>query len=209
MRLRRVRTDGTVVDTIALPSCAQRAPPAKFRFTGSDPGGMMMRIPFLAATLWVPDGRGGAWCSPNDEYVLVHRRLGSADTLNAVRRPYTRLPVSSAERDSAEARARKTLAKYRVVDADYSLIPKVHPIFSRLNHDDKGNVWARLVTPTGSESRFDVYDSNGRQVATVTTRVPFRPAFPIHVRGDHVYGVALDEDDVQHVVRARIVRGPR
>ena len=211
-RLRRVRTDGTA-DTIPFPECQQRNPPAMISFSGENPNpgpgqslNMFTLIPFQPRPLFAFDGQGGLWCAPNDEYVLVRMRLGGSDTLQTVRRQYTRLSVPRAERDSAIAQTRKSLAEFKVVTADYSLIPTSHPVFTRLDVDDRGQLWARRTTQAGSPSGFDVFDSSGRMVATVASTVRFAPNLPVHIRADHVYGVVLGEDDTPQVVRARIVR---
>ena len=209
-RIRRVRTDRALADTIPETSCAPRSTPAKTVFTGSTPGAgnMFYGVPFLPRSLSVFDGRSGYWCSPNDEYLLVHRSLGKGDTLHAVRKPYSRVPVSREQREKAITDARTALGRYKDIDADYSLIPSAHPVFQRLDLDDKGQLWARRVT-AGSAPTIDVYDASGKEIATVTTIVPFQAFLPIHIRGDFVYGVIRDEDDVPYVVRARIVRGGR
>ena len=213
-RLRRVRLTDGVADTIPFPQCAQRNPPAKFSFTGENPGAgpgqpinAFIGIPFLPRPLVALDGRGGLWCAPNDEYVLMRLALGKSDTLQMIRVPYRRLPVAPAERDSAIAFTKTTLARFKVVDADYSLVSTSHPVFTRLDVDDKGQLWARRTTPTGSPSAFDVYDASGKPIAAVAATVRFVAHLPVHVRGDHVYGVVVNEDDVPQVVRARIVRG--
>lgn len=210
-RLRRVSTDGRIIDTIPMADCVQRNPPVKSTFRGSGmgprgPGGTTMSIPFLPRPLVVMDGKGGVWCTPNDEYLLVHRSVEKADTLHAIRQRYTRIPVPRAERDAEVERVRKALTQYSVVDADYSLIPSLHPVFVRLDADDRGRLWARRTASPGAPHQFDVYDTNGRAVATVTTTIPFARYVPLHFRGDHVYGVAEDADGVPHVVRARIIR---
>lgn len=207
-RIQRVRIDGVIVDTLPEAACTQRSKPAKTTFTGSTPGvgNSFYGIPFLPRELSVFDGRSGYWCSPNDEYLLVHRSLANGDTLHAVRKPYTRVPVSREERERAVTDARTSLARYKDIDADYSLIPSAHPVFQRLDLDDKGQLWARRVTADSSRA-IDVYDGAGKQIATVTTTIPFQAWLPIHIRGDFVYGVIRDEDDVPYVVRARILRG--
>ncbi len=210
-RIRRVRTDGTIADTVPGPSCSPRNPPGKTAFTGSTPGGgnTGMTIPFLPRTLVAFDGANGYWCAPSDEYVLVHRSLATGDTLHTVRKPYTRVPVTKEQRDEAIADARRTLARHKDIDADYSLIPTVQPVFQRLDVDDKRQLWARRTTAPGSPAAIDVYDITGKHIAVVTTTIPLRTYVPVHIQGDFVYGSALDEDDVQYVVRARIVRGGR
>ena len=210
-RLRLVTTAGRIVDTIPAAGCDQRNPPARTFFRGSGigpngPGNTNMSIPFLPQPIAAMDGRGGYWCTPNDEYLLVHRALGSSDILHAIRIPYSRLPVPRAERQEAIEKMRTTLSRYTVNDADYSLVPDTRPVFERLDVDDQGLLWARRTVPTGSPIRFDIYDATGRAVATLTTTIPFARYVPLRFRGDHVYGVFNDGDDVPHVVRARIVR---
>jgi 6-bladed beta-propeller len=207
-RLRRVRTDGTIVDTIPAPDCSLRNAPAKSTFVGTTPnrGNTMMQIPYLPRPLTAIDGRGAYWCAPNDEYLLLHRSLTKPDTLHSVRLRYTRIPVTPQERDSAIERAKTALSRYQQVDADYSLIPTTQPIFQRLDVDDRAQLWARKTTPSGTPPTFDVYDANGRLVATVTTALRFNSYLPIHFRGEYAYGVVQDADDVPYVVRARIVR---
>lgn len=207
-KVRRVRTDGSgAADTVAAAECHQRTRPARTRFSGTpanSPYATYVGIPFQALPITAFDGRGGYWCTPNDEYVIVHRSLAKNDTLHTVRLAYTRLRVTDEERTRAIEDVKTSLARYPVVDADYSLVPTVHPVFVRLDVDDGGRVWARRVVAKDSPLTFDVYDQNGRAVATVRTTIPF--ARGIHVKGDNVYGVVRDADDVQYVVRARIVR---
>ncbi len=211
-RLRRVRTDGAA-DTIPVPTCTYGREPLKVSFSGENPGAgpgqplnTFIGIPFFPRPLVAIDGRGGFWCAPNNEYVLVHFALEKGDTVRTVRTPYTRLPVPHAERDSAIARVKKSLSAYKLVDADYSLVPTTHPVFSRLDVSDTGQLWARRTTQAGTASAFDVYDANGRRIATADATLRFVAHLPVHVRGDHVYGVVLDEDEIPTVVRARIVR---
>jgi hypothetical protein len=210
-RLRRVQTDGKIADTIPSPECSLRNPPAKSTFTGSTPnrGSMVMQIPYFPRPLTAMDRRGAYWCAPNDEYLLLHRSLTKADTLHTVRIRYTRIPVTPQERDSAIERAKTSLGRYQQVDADYSLIPSTQPVFQRLDVDDRAQLWARKTTPSGTPPTFDVYDANGRLVATVTTTLRLNSYLPIYFRAEYAYGVVQDADDVPYVVRARIVRSTR
>ena len=53
---------------------------------------------------------------------------------------------------------------------------------------------------------YDISDDNGKLIATA--RAPFnikRFTHPV-ILGDVMHAVILDEDDVQHIVRARIRR---
>jgi hypothetical protein len=211
-RLRRVRTNGTVADTIPSPQCTQRNPPARTAFTGTRPppnaGRSVYGIPYLATPITVLDGRAGYWCAPNEDYLLVHRPLVGSDTLHVARKPYTRVPLPKDVRDKLIGDARTFLSRFPVVDADYSLIPTVYPVFQYLDVDDKGQLWARRKT-SGAASAVDIYDATGKQIAAATLTVPFETYLPLHTRGDFVYGVVRDEDEIPHIVRARIVRGGR
>ncbi len=114
-RLRRVRTDGGIADTVALPECMQREPPATWSFTGSRSGprggGGSYAIPFLPRAVRAFDGKGGIWCSPNDEYLLVYRTVGAPDTVRTVRLPYARVPVSDAEREAEVGKVKAFLSR--------------------------------------------------------------------------------------------------
>jgi hypothetical protein len=165
-----------------------------------------MGIPFYPMPITTFDGRGGYWCTLNDGYVIVRRLVGGRDTATVIRQSLPRVPVSAAERAAALERVRIGLAPYQKKEADLRLVPSVYPVFERLIVDDQERLWAQRVVPKGAPSAFDLYDVSGRRVATVTTPVRFAAYRPVVIVGDAVYGVALDSDDVQYVVRARIVR---
>jgi hypothetical protein len=210
-KVRRIRVDGSVVmDTIRGSECTQRIAPSMTSFSSTmadSPIGVFVEIPFQAKPVTRYDGRGGYWCTPNDAYLITHRSLATGDTLHTVRKPYTRLPVPSAQRDSSIESVKKSLARYPVLKADFSLVPNTYPVFQRLDVDDMGRVWARRFTQQGSPSEYDLFDLTGRAVATVTTTLNFSAFLGLHIRGDNVYGVVHDADNVQHLVRARIVKG--
>jgi hypothetical protein len=170
------------------------------------PIGIFLPIPFRVQPLGRFDGRGGYWCTPNDTYLIAHRSLAKGDTLHTIRKPYTRVPIPASRRDSAIANVKARLARYPVVNADYSLVPTAHPVFQSLDVDDAGRVWARRFTLPGTPAEYDVYDTAGRAVATVTTTLNLGAIQGLHIRGDNVYGVVWDENDVQYVVRARVVK---
>ena len=85
-------------------------------------------------------------------------------------------------------------------------------MIERITIDDQGRPWIRRATAQGVT--FDVYDRAGKPVASVEFGAATAeqgavntPAhMPFVVRGDNVYTVVLDEDDVPHVVRYQIVR---
>jgi len=58
------------------------------------------------------------------------------------------------------------------------------------------------VPPTPRPALYDVFEPNGAYVGQV--EVPPRVSTVVR-RGDYVWGVEFDDDDVQRVVRFRIV----
>jgi hypothetical protein len=194
-RVRRIRTDGSGADTIAGFDCAQRNPPARTSV-----------LPFEVVPVVAIDGRGGYWCAPNDEYVLIHRSLGTNATRETVRMPYARLPIAPEERARRIESRKQSNLDHGISGIDYSLTPREYPMFERLDVDDTGRLWAMRATRAGTAETFDLYDATGRPLATIRTTLPFDPIRPLHIKGDYVFGVVRDADDVSHVVRARIVR---
>lgn len=89
---------------------------------------------------------------------------------------------------------------------DFSRIPKVKPAIDRLTIDDQDRLWIRHTNAKGG-IEFDIYSSNGRIIATAELGVLKSSIYtPFIVRGDNIYAVVLDDDDVQHVVRFKIAR---
>jgi hypothetical protein len=205
-RLRRIKPSGALGDTLPFPGCQLRAPPAVsyFRFV-SGTSSMNVTVPYLAQpqTVFAPDGT--AWCAPKDEYAIYHFRVGRPETLHVVRQSVPPAVVPAAVRDSAIKSYRTMIARSSSSNFDPDAIPKVHPVIATIRADDANRLWVRrvAVTPRAAMA-FDLYDPRGKPLATVQTTLRWT-GIPL-VAGDHAYGVVIDDDDVQHVVRARIVR---
>jgi hypothetical protein len=110
------------------------------------------------------------------------------------------VPVTRRERDSVIAR----------FDArgpsgfDYGRIPRTKPAILRILVDEQGRAWVRREDANRAVF-FDVFASDGTLLATVELGLRRSPAFlPFVVRGNNLYTVVLDDDDVQHVVRFAI-----
>jgi hypothetical protein len=108
--------------------------------------------------------------------------------------------VDPAERDAAIEGIRERVSGREL---DWAQVPTERPIVEALVLDDVGRIWVQ-VRATDTGTTYDVFSRNGHYEGTVTTdlRILSTPA-PIIV-GDFFLGVAVDELDVQHVVRARI-----
>lgn len=160
-------------------------------------------VPYTPTLSWTFDPRGHVWFGITAPYRVYQRRL-AGDTLRIIERAYAPLPVTPTDRDSAIGRLEWFTKQGGQVDA--SRIPKVKPAFDRFFLDDDGNLWVDPVTVRQDDNRvFDVFDSRGRYLGGARSdfSIVGTPVF----RGDWLYAVTQDENDVPFVVRARIVRG--
>ena len=83
-------------------------------------------------------------------------------------------------------------------------VPLVRPIVIGLTIDDQGRLWVRLTPTVKGHTRYDVYNAKGAEIGTVDLPVALNQGPNVLIRGDKLYGVVLDEDDVPSVVRYRI-----
>lgn len=160
-------------------------------------------VPYTPTLAWTFDPRGYVWFGISVPYRIYQRRLGG-DTVRIIERAYEPLAVTTADRDSAIVRLEWFTKQGGQIDA--SRIPKVKPAFDRFFLDDAGNLWVDPVTARQDDGRvFDVFDPRGRYLGRARSdfSIVGTPAF----RGERLYAVTLDENDIPYVVRARIVRG--
>jgi hypothetical protein len=90
-----------------------------------------------------------------------------------------------------------------------SMLPQSHPVLRRLWTDDRDQLWVeRNRDGTADHLQFDVYDTNGIPIASVTgPRARVAAAVPV-VRGGFIYLVLLDLYDVPFLARFRIQGWP-
>ena len=198
------RADMSGVDTLsARPECGTRElSEAGTWITRSEKSTMYRSIPFAPFPLPALGPDGETWCAPNSaRYEVVRVVAGAKDTVR-ISRAIAAVPVTKAERDSVIA----GFEEKGPLGLDFGRIPRNKPAIERITVDDQGRPWVRRTNAQGV-IEFDVYSNVGQPVATVMLGRFRSPAhFPFVVRGDNVYMVVLDEDDVQHVVRFHIER---
>ncbi|MFP5354066.1 MAG: hypothetical protein ACLGIK_02780, partial [Gemmatimonadota bacterium] len=85
-----------------------------------------------------------------------------------------------------------------------TLIPTVKPVIVALDVDDRGRLWVRRESADPVRTEFDVFDANGRAVASVSAPFRIPPDGRVQVKGDVMYAVAVDGDDVPYVIRSRV-----
>jgi hypothetical protein len=209
-RWRRVALDGTVRDTVAIPSCQQGDVPLYSWYQGRSLDGqasMFDYYPFTDGGGAAPDGRGGLWCAVRTSTRAARLRIGGTDTLAETRPEVAVMPVSDTERVAAIEAARRELAQFPINDFDPSRIPATKPPIMQLSIDEHGRLWVqRALAPGASATTYDVHDSTGTRLAQVT--IPYRPAAAgpaLRARGRDLWVAVRDVDDVVSIAHFSIV----
>ena len=168
--------------------------------TKSGTGTTYRRIPFAPTAMSQLDGNGMIWCVPNSsQYEVLRLSPGATDTLR-LHRDLPPIPVSDADR-AAEI---ESIESRGPTGVDFTRIPTTKPLIARIIVDDTRRVWVQRATADGA-TRFDVYSPDGTLVAEVDGGMAkFSIWAPFTVRGDDVYTVITDENDIPSVVRYRI-----
>lgn len=229
----RYRGDGTVIDTLHPPAWRDRLEPLVARAGGattSEP------VPFAPRYVATYSPFGAFITGYPDRYAFEIHQPGQA--LVSIRREVRLEPVSRSERAAARTRVeelmRRTDPQWNWNGPD---IPAVKPAFEGVATGLDGRIWIAVVaelnfggsrsvslgggrdgaprnnrSPSASPdtpsrpAMYDVYEPDGRYLGRV--EVPPKARTLVR-RGDQVWGVALDDDDVPHIRRYRIQWGGR
>jgi hypothetical protein len=208
MSYRRLSQDAKRADTLDSPSCPGRVKQKEFVGRSADGQPVAYRaVPFYPLNYRALDRTGVIWCTRGDTYTVYGMRAGAGDTVAVIRSNAPHPRVTPEERAEVIAQIDSQFARYPKRDIDYSLIPAMKPPISGLFTDDSSRVWVMRASAPRNATDFDVWDARGRQIAAV--RIPARVrmdwVLPVVV-GNVFYAVALDDDDVQYLIRARITR---
>ena len=198
------RGDQSGVDTLwTRPECGTRElSEAGTWITRSEKSTMYRSIPFAPFPIGALGPSGETWCAPNSSRYEIMRLLPGAKDTVRITRNVPVVPVTRGERDSIIA----TFEEKGPSGLDFDRIPRAKPAIETIRVDDQGRPWVRRADASGKTS-FDVYSAGGQLLATVDFGAYRNPPFmPFVVRGNMIYAVVLDEDDVQHVVRLEIMR---
>jgi hypothetical protein len=156
---------------------------------------------FIARTVAQRDPKGRLWSGNMQNYrFALHSSTG--DTLRMIERAFEPLAVQPAEKDAILERYKNGPLRFERSD-----IPDHRLAIESFGFTRDGHMLVRVVNPPAAqETVFDVFDDEGRYLGQL--RVPLRlnawPAPQIH--GEHLLGIALNDLNVDQVVRYRIVR---
>ena len=167
---------------------------------------MVTGVPFQAYPSIARSPQDFGWCAAGGTYTVYRLRLVRGDTLQVIRGKAAPIPVTGAERDSAVAAAKALFVRSHfdpgiVVASD---IPPTKPVIIGLTLDDQNRLWVRLTSAVKGHTRYDVYDAKGTAIGTIDLPAAIHEGPDVLIRGDKLYAVVLDADDVPSVVRYRI-----
>lgn len=201
----RLGLDGQTRDTI--PGLQEIPPAARTNvITAKRPGRTSyIGYPFSLLAPPVFDPRGFNWESAGPTTYEVRKVRDDRSVVATAKRDVPPVQIPPALRD-AEIRKLEESLKGADHDADFSRIPRHFPFVAQMVVDDQSRLWTRRVLADSSRTEFDVFSPEGRFL--YSARVPARLLGfgRLIVRGDAMYAVALDEDDLPSIIRVRIPR---
>ncbi len=200
-RLAMIRFNSALqaTDTLEVPTDPKQRDFFELR---SDAGRMISGVPFQGNLAWRLSRAGTIWGMVTDEYRLFEL-ADNGDTLRTIIRPFTPLPVTDADRETAREEMKWFIERGGQVD--WSKLPSSKPATEAFFFDDEGNIWVEPVTEANRKGRVrDVFDPEGRFLGTIELPFALQSSPAPTFRAGTLYGVVHDELEVPFVVRARI-----
>lgn len=222
--------DGAIRDSLLPPAPLPR--PTVIVATLEFGGGTVDRVPFAPQPSWTVTRFGYVASGVGDRYAITVHRPGTPLRIEREVVPIPVVPDEKANAEEiATARMRQVDRTWRWSGPP---IPDVKPLFTEIFPAADGRLWVQrgvqgvrtetdleppepgFIPPLGGAvglpppippSRwrepvvFDIFAADGRFLGTLA--VPERTQV-LHMRGDHAWGVMLDEMDLPQVVRWRI-----
>jgi hypothetical protein len=213
--------DGSVIDTVPIPIREVAVPNLEARTRA---GALQtLPLPLSPSAIWAMN-RDGEWFTAVTGHYEVDRWRTDGTVLRVA---LDRAPVPLSPEERAAERERAADLIHRLVDPGWQWtgppIPEIKPVLRRLYGADDGRLWVLLHQPglplpqePGPDGRprpaqfrepvvFDVFDADGRYLGEVRAPEGFalipEPVF----RSEYVWAVVLDELDVHHIARYRLV----
>ena len=198
----RIRNYGRITDTLPFPTCGNANPTTpRYARLKTEQGWMGYAIPFVSQPVHAIAGDETIWCTPGHQFSVQHFAAGSINAMHHVQRPIQPTPLTSQDRTRA-ANGVKNATLEDGTPITSAHLPKTYPVIDRMMVDYDNRLWIVRGGPRGAAPSFEVLDRTGRGLYSIGTDLRWL-GIP-HARGAFVYGVALDDDDVSHIIKARI-----
>lgn len=204
-RVIRIGLDGRTRDTI--PTAAEVPSAARSNtITAKRPGRTSyMSYPFSMLAFPAFDPRGFTWELVAPAAYEVRKTRDDRGVAATAKRSVPAVPIPAAVREAEVRKLQETLSGAEH-DADFSRIPRHFPFVSQLVVDDQSRLWARRVLADSTRSEFDVFTPDGTFLWTARVAARLAPFGRLIVRDGALHAVALDDDDLPTIIRARTPR---
>lgn len=211
----RLRDDGALVDTVFAPASAITNCPTLSDASNRAGFWEDQRDPFVPKVKWAlgPGGTFVVGC-PASYTFTIRSRSGE---LTRVVRAWSPIEVSREERDFRDRmpvpHAEATLPAYTKItvpgDGRIWVWPRQPDVKTALPREVAERFGVRYTWGVSSHGVFDVFDTRGRWLAVVRlpeeARYSGYPTEPnVVIRGDTLWAVAQDANDVEYVVRYEV-----
>lgn len=210
-------TTGAVVDTVAILPKGQT-------LAGTTEEQLSMVI-FAPEPLWDLAPDGSIFYAMNDQFrILVNDPQGNLVRL--IKKDVERKPVEERDQEAIRRALREQMGQFGAQPAQIDQFmqgvgfAEFYPAFGQMFIGPEETIWAQrirtardMAEAAGEEVEFnaqaigspewEVFDAEGRFLGVVTMPDRFRP---VNVEGDQIYGIWMDELDVQYVMRLQVNR---
>ncbi|MEX2608558.1 MAG: 6-bladed beta-propeller [Gemmatimonadota bacterium] len=215
-----VAPDGLVTDTLLQPTDPTDTPPFTVDVGGG--GRASFSVPLAPRLTWTLSPAGHPVTGTGARYAVTIHRPEQPLRMERVTEPVTLPDSERRERqDAYEAGVRGSAPDFRWTGR----FPTTKPFFRHLFTGADGRIWVRVNLPSERREipppasaepgtpprvtwyepqRWDVFEPDGRYLGAVDMPDDFTLH---HARGEHVWGVTLDDLGVNYVVRMRIQPG--
>ena len=202
----RMGLDGRILDTVPAPE-SPTAPnrSAAYYQVQFENRRMMAAYPFREPVTPAFDPRGFWWSVSPGEYRIRRIGLDGAEVVTAGRTGLAPEPIPKEVRDDAIRRIQQSLTGAKSHDVDFSLVPATYAFVRQLAVDDRLRLWARRASADSLNTTFDVFTGDGGFLFSTTLAARLSPYSRILIASDRLYAVALDDDDLPTIVRARLL----
>ncbi len=180
---------------------------------------------FTPEPIWTLASNGGIWHGVNDDYRIGLYEGGSLTRI--VTKPFELSPVTDRDQEAILTAMKNAIEALGLPPQAWQIIRQgmsfgdQFPAYAQFLGGPNGSLWVQhLVVPselsddelrdfnpqTGlGAPNWDVFDRQGRFLGTLEMPDRFQP---VRFLGDRIYGIWLDEMDVQYVLKLRITGLP-